>query len=126
MVASFDIRQADTDSYETAFHLLERFFHEGVFEAPAERMRSSLCTMITGPDSAVFLAQRGVLYAPDYVVNAGGLMHAVPGSKEQLNERVWAIHDTLLEILEESAVENRPPHRVADDMARRIIAGGAE
>jgi leucine dehydrogenase len=72
------------------------------------------------------LAQRGVLYTPDYVVNAGGLMHAVPGSKEQLEERVWGIHDTLMDILEESAMENRPPHRVADDVARRILAGGAQ
>jgi aminoglycoside 6'-N-acetyltransferase I len=53
------IREAGVESFETAFHLLERFFREEGFRTPAQDMRASLHTMITAPGSAVFLAWRG-------------------------------------------------------------------
>jgi len=55
------------------------------------------------PDDADRLAERGILYAPDYVVNAGGIIHLA--SLELLgealaarDERVRAIGDTLREV----------------------------
>ena len=61
MVSSVYIRQAgaDSDSFEAALCLLERFFREEGFSTPAQEMRASLHTMTTASDSAVFLAWRG-------------------------------------------------------------------
>jgi len=69
------------------------------------------------------LHQRGVLYVPDYVCNAGGLIHAVPGPKNDLRARVDAIYDTVRAIVEEAERSARAPHRVADAMAERILYG---
>ncbi|MFN4287680.1 MAG: Glu/Leu/Phe/Val family dehydrogenase [Brevundimonas sp.] len=77
------------------------------------------------------LHKRGVLYAPDYVVNGGGIinvaseLHArqsggaydwnwVDGKLERLME-------TLREILERSASEGRPTHEIADAIAEARI-----
>jgi GNAT superfamily N-acetyltransferase len=61
MVSSVAIQEveADSDSFETALCLLERFFREEGFSTPAQEMRASLHTMITASGSAVFLAWRG-------------------------------------------------------------------
>jgi len=72
------------------------------------------------------LHRRGILYAPDYVINAGGVIN---GSGEILGRydaaasrrEVLAIGARLGEIFERSAVEDRPPARVADAMAEGIL-----
>lgn len=69
------------------------------------------------------LHARGILYVPDYVCNAGGLMHAVPGPKHDLRGRVRAIYDTVAAILDQAARSALAPYRVADRMAERILYG---
>lgn len=59
MVTPIDVRKAGVDSFEAAFQLLERFFREEGFDAPAETVRAALRAMLAGPDSAVFLAWHG-------------------------------------------------------------------
>jgi len=61
MVSPVYIRQAgaESDSFEAALCLLERFFREEGFSARTQDMRASLRTMMTAADSAVFLAWRG-------------------------------------------------------------------
>lgn len=73
------------------------------------------------------LMDRGILYAPDYVINAGGIIN-VSGETtgdydvEWVNKKVEKIYDTLLHIFERSDAENRPTNVVADEMAEEIIA----
>ncbi len=77
------------------------------------------------------LAARGILYVPDYVANAGGVSYGgaveVLGlSGEQAKERVEAIYDTTLMVLERAARDGVGPHLAADRLAEeRIRAGGA-
>lgn len=52
------IEEADVESFETAFRLLERFFREEGFGTPAQEMRRSLRAMMAAPHSAAFLAWR--------------------------------------------------------------------
>jgi len=61
MISSVFIREAgaDSDSFEAALCLLERFFCEEGFSTRTQEMRASLHNMITASDSAVFLAWRG-------------------------------------------------------------------
>jgi leucine dehydrogenase len=66
-----------------------------------------------------------VLYVPDYVANGGGVMSVIneyeQHSDEALDEKVSAIEHTVLDILETSARENIPPHRIADRIAEERI-----
>jgi len=78
------------------------------------------------------LAERGILYAPDYVINAGGLINvaleAMPGGYDHnaAVAKATAIGATLGEIFAE-ADEDVPPNEVADAIAwRRIREHAAE
>ncbi|HVQ08531.1 MAG TPA: Glu/Leu/Phe/Val dehydrogenase dimerization domain-containing protein [Allosphingosinicella sp.] len=69
---------------------------------------------------------RGILYAPDYVINAGGIINVSTeylgdGDQEMVRRRIEAIPGRLDEIWQESAASGRNPARVAGDMARRLI-----
>src|SRR5690606_4340607 len=78
------------------------------------------------------LHRRGILYAPDYVINAGGLINIAlelePGGYDRARAlgRVEAIGTTLAEVFERSAQTGLPPHEVADRVARERIAAGRE
>ncbi len=67
------------------------------------------------------LQQREILYAPDYVINAGGIIDAYyqrnGGSEQQLKDHVEGIEATLLEIFERSASSRLPTGVVADKIA---------
>jgi len=72
---------------------------------------------------------RGILYAPDYVINAGGIINVsteylTDGDQETVRARIEAIPGKLDRIWEESAATGRNPARVAGDMARRLIGRG--
>lgn len=72
---------------------------------------------------------RGILYAPDYVINAGGIINVSTeyvgdGDAATVRGRIEAIPGRLEEIWAESAATGRNPARVADDMANRLIGRG--
>jgi valine dehydrogenase (NAD+) len=73
------------------------------------------------------LADRGILYAPDYVVNAGGLIQVadeIQGySEPRARARAGAIFDTTREVFRIAAAEGVPPGVAADRMAERRMAG---
>ncbi len=75
------------------------------------------------------LADRGVLYAPDYVANAGGLCQVADeaiGSGGFRFERAQAkaarIHDTALQVFRLADAEGVPPVVAADRLAERRMA----
>lgn len=83
------------------------------------------------PQHAAMLAERGVLYAPDYVVNAGGML-AVSAEifgddllgEQALRERVAGIRPRLDEIFRRADSEGEPPAFIADRMARELVGRG--
>lgn len=76
------------------------------------------------------LAERGVLYAPDYVVNAGGLIAGVVemegGNTDDALERVGAVRDRLESIFETARAEGITPLAAADRFAEARMAEGGE
>ncbi|MGE5145478.1 MAG: Leu/Phe/Val dehydrogenase [Candidatus Eiseniibacteriota bacterium] len=75
------------------------------------------------------LLKRGILYAPDYVINAGGLIDVarpIMGMDiEAARVKLRKIYDTLLDIFRRSAEEQLPTSAVADRMAEaRFRAAG--
>jgi leucine dehydrogenase len=76
------------------------------------------------------LHRREILYAPDFVINAGGLISVygeVQGwTRERAMRQAREIHGTLLRLFELSRREGIPPHEAADRIAeQRIAAVGA-
>lgn len=72
------------------------------------------------------LVARGIVYAPDYVVNAGGIISV---SAEYLGEteaavdaRVRAIAPRVVHVVEEAKAKGVSPHLIADAMVREKIA----
>ncbi|SED63957.1 Glu/Leu/Phe/Val dehydrogenase [Rhodobacter sp. 24-YEA-8] len=71
------------------------------------------------------LKDQGIIYCPDYVVNAGGVL-GIPlqgetVGMEERKRRAAIIRGTTLEVLERAARENIAPHIAADRMAQEII-----
>lgn len=74
------------------------------------------------PEDAEVLYKKGILYAPDYVINAGGLIYAYAEYQNRLNrehvvQHIQTIYSTLLEIFKSADKENKSPSRVADSLA---------
>lgn len=72
------------------------------------------------------LHNQGILYASDYVINAGGLIYAASRyfdtPEEQVNEQVDHIYDSLLTIFERSKVDDLPTSEIADKIAQEKLA----
>jgi leucine dehydrogenase len=92
-------------------------------EATIARLR---CRAVVGAANEQFaddgagdaLLSRGILYAPDYVVNAGGLLSVLfeTGELDEkgVTARVRGIADTLADVWARARKEGTPPHRIAD------------
>jgi valine dehydrogenase (NAD+) len=72
------------------------------------------------------LADRGVLYAPDYVVNAGGVIQVADELHgfdfDRAKAKATEIFDTTLAIFERAAADGVPPAAAADRLAEQRIA----
>lgn len=81
------------------------------------------------PGTAGLLHQRGILWAPDVVVSAGGIVHATAvelhhETSEQATARVRAIGDTLAEVLRTARDTGTTPADAARARAEKLIAAG--
>ena len=81
------------------------------------------------PEDGDRIHQRGILYTPDYVINAGGIINVATeylkdGDKAEVRRRIERIPGRLEEIWSESAASGRNPAAVADAMAQRLIGRG--
>ena len=81
------------------------------------------------PADAARLHDRGIVYAPDYVINAGGIINVAleylgQGDRDAVNGRIEKIPARLRAIWDESAASGRPAADVADRMAQMLIGRG--
>jgi leucine dehydrogenase len=75
------------------------------------------------------LVDNGILYAPDYVINAGGIINVSfeeDYSKEKSIKKVEEIYHTLLDVFAKAEAQNKPTGYIADAMAREIINNGGK
>jgi len=81
--------------------------------------------VLAEPRHGDVLYERGILYAPDYVINAGGLINVYGElrgwSSEQAMRKAGEIYTTLLRLFELSREEGIPTYRAADRIAERRI-----
>ncbi len=71
------------------------------------------------------LHKRGILYAPDYVINAGGVIQ-IATDKSAVNEKLSGIYGTLMRIFKQSVKKGEAPHHVADGMVHSILTSPAK
>jgi leucine dehydrogenase len=107
----------------------------GIFDEstiPAVRARvvaGGANNQLATPEDGARLHQRGILYAPDYVINAGGIINVCTeylgdGDDKLVRRRIEGIPDRLEQIWAESESSGRDPAAVADAMAQRLIGRG--
>ncbi len=84
---------------------------------------------LLGIEHGDMLEERNILYAPDYVANAGGVIN---GCIELLGwepsysfSKVQGIYDTLLSVFEIAKADGIPTHQAADRLAERRLAAGS-
>lgn len=76
------------------------------------------------------LLDRGILYAPDYIINSGGIINAAaefePGgyNPKLARDRVNHTYDTLMRIFRKSEAEHKPTNVVADQIAEYNLRHG--
>ena len=93
----------------------------------AQVVAGSANNQLAAPRHGALLKDRGVLYAPDYVINAGGVINIShetrPGSPAYDQERAFGhvarIHDTLLEIFRRAEAADIPTSEAADRLAEQ-------
>jgi len=78
------------------------------------------------PEDGERLHSRNILYAPDYVINAGGIINVCTeylgdGDASLVRHRIEGIPRRLEQIWSEGAESGRDPASVADAMAQRLI-----
>ena len=85
-------------------------------------------------EHGALLAGRGILYAPDYVINAAGIIDVAleylgrqrgePYTMDELRERIGQIPERLRAVWRESEASGLSPDVVADRMAQKLIGRG--
>ncbi len=75
------------------------------------------------------LKEMNILFAPDYVINAGGIINV--SFEQNYDEakstvKVEKIYDTLLEIFKQAELQNKTTNIIADEMAQKIISSAAK
>lgn len=79
------------------------------------------------PGIAAMLAERGILYAPDYLVNAGGLIQVDDERHgfdfDRAKARTATIYDTSMGVFEYAATNGLTPAEAADRLAENRMAG---
>ena len=88
-------------------------------------MVGSANNQLATPQDAQRIDESGVLYAPDYVVNAGGVINIAQEKggydRARAEERIRGIHDTVLRVLDLAAAEGITTAAAADLLAERRI-----
>jgi leucine dehydrogenase len=126
---------APDDALQTECDVLSPCAVGGVFSADTiPRLRCAIVAgaannQLSDPEDAERLAERGILYAPDYVVNAGGIIHlaALEMLGEDLarrDERIGGIVGTLSEVYRLADAEGISTERAGERMVRTRLEEG--
>jgi leucine dehydrogenase len=103
----------------------------------AETIPQLRCHVVAGaannqllaPEDAERFAERDIVYVPDFVVNAGGIIHIaafelLDETSEQVDARVRGIADTVGDVLDLAAAEDISTEAAAEQMVQHRLALG--
>lgn len=145
IIADYDQKKAD--DFKAQFPDVQVVGHEEIIATPTDifapcamggvinpdTIETLQCKVVAGAannplasmDIANALHTKGITYAPDFAINAGGLIHVAdelegfdPARVEKNTRRIF---ETIKNILVRSNDENVSPAKIARDMAREAI-----
>ncbi len=74
-------------------------------------------------DSVLF--KRGILFAPDFLINAGGLIHVAEiydhGDQQRATQQITNLYDEAIAIFERAQAENKPTNQIASLIAEERL-----
>jgi leucine dehydrogenase len=104
---------------------------EGIGRLDCKIVAGGANNQLKRPEHGPKLAERGILYAPDYVINAGGIISVTleylcrndgaPCDINEVRKRIALIPGRLEQIWQESDKTGVSPDQVADKMAQELI-----
>ncbi len=104
---------------------------EGIAKLDCAIVAGGANNQLARPEHGVKLHQRDILYAPDYVINAGGIINVSweyvcrqkgePCDINEVRKRIAQIPGRLQAVWDESDAGGRPSNEVADTMAMQLI-----
>ncbi len=104
---------------------------EGIGRLDCQVVAGGANNQLQRPEHGPMLAKRGILYAPDYVINAGGIISVTleylcrkeeaPCDINEVRKRIALIPGRLEQIWQESDKTGNSPDQVADKMAQELI-----
>jgi leucine dehydrogenase len=142
-----DVRRAATDEAAAAFRA-EPVSADAIYDADVDvfapcalgavindatlpRLKAGIVAgaannQLATPAHGLALQKRGIFYAPDYVINAGGIIQVgaeITGeSKEAVERRVRAIGETLLTVFQLADADGIPTSEAADRIANSRLS----
>jgi leucine dehydrogenase len=131
-----DVRQGKAHDASRIFHALvapPEIIHAADVDvfAPCALGKALANNQLESRTAGEMLRQKAILYSPDFVINAGGLISAADqlatmvktsfSTQESVNERLQQIYFRLRVIFGRANVEGRCPEQIAEDMALEHI-----
>ena len=100
---------------------------ENIHKIRAKVIAGSANNQLAEPSVGVALKARGITFVPDFVLSAGGMLHASKDvfghyDEQQAARKIQGIYDTTLEILAQADEAFSDPSSVAEELALRRIA----
>jgi len=100
-------------------------------EIKAKIVAGAANNQLSTPADGVLLAEHGILYAPDYVINAGGIISVAAeyydeGSEDDVRADVGRIKDRLKKLFIQAKETGRPTHELADELARTMVTAARQ
>lgn len=101
---------------------------EGAGKVRCKAIAGAANNQLRTPAAGEKLAARGIFYAPDYIINGGGLIHvAAEFAKTPIDvstAKVNQVYDSIRDIILRCKKDGVRPEIVADRIAQEIIARG--
>ena len=100
--------------------------HKTIPTIKARVIAGAANNQLAHPEDGQRLQDKGILFAPDYVVNAGGIIHVAyqyhQATEEEILNKVKQVYDTTLSIIQRAQAHNTPPSEIAETMALEKLA----
>jgi leucine dehydrogenase len=77
---------------------------------------------LVSEEYADILYKRKIFYVPDFVANAGGLIHVIYGSSLETENRISYLYNSVIDLYQRSQATHQSSHSVAIQIAETIIA----